>query len=350
MKRFAPLLVIWCLSFGFSESQNFTSLGFTDISGIPQVLTDGQQLNLSGYIRNDGNTASLGAVDIYLSINGNVESVQNNFLIGGSLQPGDSVLWNYNGYVFNNTIMSPGHNDILIWPTSPSSNPNADSKSDTLLKHTFLADEAAFRMSRDMVKGLEEGEPFEQDVFYQLKWKTINAGIATSSESIKFFFQFEGCAPIMIGEVSGAYAPGDSVELEWTQLPGFRLNDFIQQYCPTVEKPDWVRFWAQEKMEVPPVSWADFEVLGPVNTPSPSAYHCTVYPNPSSGKLFVTLEGVDHLSITKMEIVDGAGKPVRSGNSFSSELDLHDISGGLYFLKIFSGNELLLVKEFSVNK
>ncbi len=67
-----------------------------------------------------------------------------------------------------------------------------------------------------------------------------------------------------------------------------------------------------------------------------------VYPNPTNGKFYVSSTGF-HVDINKVELVDMFGKVVKSFsgnfNAENMEFDVSDLSAGVYFLHILSGNQ-----------
>lgn len=84
-----------------------------------------------------------------------------------------------------------------------------------------------------------------------------------------------------------------------------------------------------------------------VNTMSVSEFENAtyfVYPNPTYS--FVTISGKDNSQIDSVVITDISGKMVQTKtiNMVTAKIDLSDLSNGIYFAKVKSGNNLSVVK------
>jgi len=79
-----------------------------------------------------------------------------------------------------------------------------------------------------------------------------------------------------------------------------------------------------------------------------------VYPNPSDGNIYVSIEGNDMYSQTYlMEIIDISGKVVYPKvwlNSNSNYINLENLNSGFYFVRIYKGIKLLNTRKLIINK
>jgi hypothetical protein len=75
-----------------------------------------------------------------------------------------------------------------------------------------------------------------------------------------------------------------------------------------------------------------------------------LYPNPSNGMVYLSVE--NNNSIKNMEVFNAQGELIliqSSKNNHSSQLDLRSQSNGLYLLKIYTINGIV-IKRFSIAK
>lgn len=77
---------------------------------------------------------------------------------------------------------------------------------------------------------------------------------------------------------------------------------------------------------------------------SKNKFFIEVYPNPSSN--FIRIEYSDDLTIKKLEIIDIYGNIVRRSNYISKELDISNLSNGIYILNFLLDNEKQIVRRF----
>ena len=71
----------------------------------------------------------------------------------------------------------------------------------------------------------------------------------------------------------------------------------------------------------------------------------SVYPNPTNS--FVTISGKDNSQVIESVVItDFLGKTVQAKtvNMVTTKIDLSDLSNGIYFAKVKSGNNLSIVK------
>jgi hypothetical protein len=67
-----------------------------------------------------------------------------------------------------------------------------------------------------------------------------------------------------------------------------------------------------------------------------------IYPNPTTG--MVTITNQDNLAIDKIEIVDVLGKIVSVKTENTSQIGISEMTNGLYFLKMYSGENVFVKK------
>jgi hypothetical protein len=67
-----------------------------------------------------------------------------------------------------------------------------------------------------------------------------------------------------------------------------------------------------------------------------------VYPNPTNG--IITISNQDNLTIEKVEIVDVLGKIVSVKTENTSQIGISEMTNGLYFLKMYSGENVFVKK------
>lgn len=81
---------------------------------------------------------------------------------------------------------------------------------------------------------------------------------------------------------------------------------------------------------------------GAVSVPNLDNKQFTLYPNPSRGSLHIEK---GNFSFEKYSIINSIGQKVKEG-SFISNLDLSDLSDGLYFLSLITSNNETFTKQF----
>ena len=67
----------------------------------------------------------------------------------------------------------------------------------------------------------------------------------------------------------------------------------------------------------------------------------SIYPNPTTGKVTISVENE---TIDKIEIIDFVGKVVAVKNTASSQIDMSEMANGIYIFKIFSGATVIQKK------
>jgi len=75
---------------------------------------------------------------------------------------------------------------------------------------------------------------------------------------------------------------------------------------------------------------------------------CKIYPIPSTGLINISADYNLHASIT-IEIVTAIGEKIYTSNTFQSVIDLSNIDNGLYYLKLYSANAIV-VKPIIISK
>ncbi|MGL5889358.1 MAG: T9SS type A sorting domain-containing protein [Bacteroidia bacterium] len=85
------------------------------------------------------------------------------------------------------------------------------------------------------------------------------------------------------------------------------------------------------------------------NADSAAAVLYNVFPNPASNQLTVTFEGLNRANVT-LEILDVTGKIIRTqalaDGSSRADLDVSDLSAGIYVIRLYTGEEQLMNQSF----
>jgi hypothetical protein len=194
MKSLYRLYFFLVLSLSVTVSQAQPSLGLSNLAGFPDVITQGTQYNVTGWIVNTGNASFVGNLDIEMLVNGtDLLHVSNNFHVANPLQPGDSVLWTENNYTFPPGQFRLGNNDVIIWSTAPSS---SSTESDSLGKPIYFTNSAAFRLQNS---GFEVfGEYADLDDEYTFLVDVTNEGNKKANDGIDLFVKMNWFAPVLL--------------------------------------------------------------------------------------------------------------------------------------------------------
>jgi hypothetical protein len=177
MKSLYRLYFFLVLSLSVTVSQAQPSLGLSNLAGFPDVITQGTQYNVTGWIVN--------GTDLL--------HVSNNFHVANPLQPGDSVLWTENNYTFPPGQFRLGNNDVIIWSTAPSS---SSTESDSLGKPIYFTNSAAFRLQNS---GFEVfGEYADLDDEYTFLVDVTNEGNKKANDGIDLFVKMNWFAPVLL--------------------------------------------------------------------------------------------------------------------------------------------------------
>lgn len=328
--RFCTSLV-FLLAVTFCQAQ--PSLGFSNLAGFPDVINQGAQYNLSGWIVNRGNAAYTGNVDIEMQANlGNVLSITNNFAIS-ALQPGDSVLWTKNNHNFPPGQFRLGNNDILVWPTIPSMS-NVDT--DTLGKPVYFTDVAAFRLEN---LGFETfGEYANVDARYSFLCFATNVGTEMSTEGVELYARMAGHNPVLLAESFGGVPVGGIVE--------FTVQDFSVKEIFGLEAVDLtlggkmlVDFFALEKVGLlEPVNMVRINVSSVLALTNSLVDDVKVYPNPSTANLNIDLPNGMLAELLQVRDIQGRLVHTASGTAI---LNLSDLPAGTYTLEVTTEQALV---------
>lgn len=89
----------------------------------------------------------------------------------------------------------------------------------------------------------------------------------------------------------------------------------------------------------------NLEAVGYLDSPEISEFDIKLYPNPVKGSI-LNVE-IPNLDIFKYRIVDILGKTVSSGSS-EGKIDISELDGGMYFIEVNDGDEIL-TKKFIKN-
>ena len=139
---------------------------------------------------------------------------------------------------------------------------------------------------------------------------------------------------------------GDTLSLDATDL--IAGTNYLTVYIQ--DTSELLRVNAHDQIHLYSVLWTiENEVLGSDRIKGElNVIDINIYPNPTSGILNVNIDKVpDRYFNIRMDVVDASGKVARSSsfeNKELMELDLHDLSAGSYFVKIYFGNVHLATK------
>ena len=112
------LVMTACLSsFGFGQ------VHFKTVDWLGPVIVEGISYTATAYMYNDGPDTLIGEVNVYaraiFPFPLQDRKISENFMLPDTVFPGDSVLIDFPSMIFSVTHLTPGLNDIIIWPEAP---------------------------------------------------------------------------------------------------------------------------------------------------------------------------------------------------------------------------------------
>ncbi len=162
-------------------------------------------------------------------------------------------------------------------------------------------------------------------------------------------FVHTGVEPPFSGSVSGGgyYAHGEPVILNATPNDGFEFDSWA---LPDQENS--LRSQKHFEFTMPDHEvfvQANFKQLTNITTPQKQDYELSIYPNPATHLLHITLK--HHPGKISFTLIDLLGRPALKKEKymdqqgyFSQQFDLSNVESGLYLLKIRLENEILTRK------
>ncbi len=315
----------WC--------QGQALLGFTNTDGFPQVVAQGNQYDVSGWIINRGTVAFSGVLGIYLKPDSNTTlTIDNNFNVSNALLPGDSVLWTRSNYNFPPGHFRLGNNDVLIWPTSPVIGLDVDY--DTISSVIYYTESAAFRLANADFAAYPNGmELFGR---YDISARATNLSQLANDHDVCLYAKIPGKAPLCLDQETGQYGYNDVALFD---APQFKIWDrFGLTAADTIGGViDQITFYALETdTSLNPLN----EVVLPLNrivglrdemhTPGVG-----VYPNPFTSVLHIDIPA-DWKADAMVQLHDIAGRMVMHQRLQANSLDLSNLPAGSYLLEIQS--------------
>jgi hypothetical protein len=318
-------LIILLLPFAVCHAQ--PSLGLSNLAGFPDVVTQGTNYNVSGWIVNSGNTAFTGNLDIEMLVNGtDLLHVTNNFNVQTPLQPGDSVYWMESNYTFPPGQFRYGNNDVLIWPTAPS---NSSAESDSLGKPVYFANSAAFRLHNT---GFEVfGEYADLEDKYTFLATVTNEGNKEAIDGVDLFVKMNWFAPVLLRHYD--------IEIDVNDTEEFVIEDFnileafrIAHGDLTRNEPLVLEFFALEHaVQLDPINERSVPVSKVTGLQYLPSEGLIVYPNPSAGDLKIVMpNGVQAI---QLDIFDMQGRLVHSQGT-SDVIEGALLPAGTYVLEV----------------
>ncbi len=327
MKSLYRLYFFLVLSLSVTVSQAQPSLGLSNLAGFPDVITQGTQYNVSGWIVNRGNVAFSGSIDMKMLVNGtDLLSVTNNFIIQTQLLPGDSVLWTENNYTFPPGQFRLGNNDVIIWSTAPS---NSSAESDSLGKPVYFTNSAAFRLENVGFEVFGEYADLEEN--YTFLPTVTNEGNKEANEGVDLFVKMNWFAPVLLRHYDVEVDINETVEFvieDFNVLETFRIgHGDLDRNEPLI-----LEFFALEHdIQMDPINERAVPVSKVTGLQSLSSEELIVYPNPSNGDFKVVVP--NGLQAIGFDVFDLQGKLVHSQDA-TDIVAFSSIPAGTYLLEV----------------
>jgi hypothetical protein len=307
------------------------SLGFTNLSGFPTVVTQGSQYNVNGWIINSGTASFTGIVSIELKPDsGTVITVDNNFNVSSPLLPGDSIFWSRTNYTFPSGHFRNSNNGVMIWPTASVGGDPVDS--DTLGMIIYYSDGSAFRLSQAGFGVYSGGITLDQN--YDLHTLAINLSDQKNTQDVCLYAQVEGRVPMCIMQKSGEYELNEEVDFDLIDL---NIVDKFSLSATEKALVDQVAFYA---MEVGDTDEALNKIIVPVQgfvgiSPLQASSVLRAYPNPFDHQLTVQVPD-DWKADAQIKLRDLSGRLVYQQAFASTTIELGTMAAGSYLLEIES--------------
>jgi hypothetical protein len=327
---------IWALlALGGIEAWAQASLGFTNANGFPTVIVGSQNYTLSGWLKNTGNVAFSGQLDIRIKIDtSSAITVQNNFNVNPPLQPGDSTFWQRNNYNFPPGHFRMSNNDVLIWPTLPSGGPGINI--DTLHMQMFYTSGSA--LETEYVRTHPGGNGNGPGVRgrYAMHIKGNNVSPKSTVNPICVYVRTNGTEAKCAGTVKGPLHQGDKVSV-WIQ--DFCIQEFfgISNDDPKLYDIDRLYIYMQEVGEdFNPYNIVELPVERLVgNHDATDRNAVQVFPSPFDNELQIKLPHAMRPD-AQLRLYDLRGKLVHQQALQTEVVDLSALPPGSYMLEVTS--------------
>jgi hypothetical protein len=312
------------------------TIGFTSVAGFPNVVAQGTQYNLSGWLINRGPQSFSGSMDIeLLSDNGNSLTLDNAFSVPGVMQPGDSVYWSRNNYNFPPGHFRQGNNDVLIWPTLPS---GGDFIGDSIGLQVYFTTGSAFRMIASGFEPFDDGVCLDCD--YDLHLKAENVSSQTNTSDLCLYVQLSDGSTRCVMQNAGSFAMNEVAQFH---LDDFNVMDEFGLAVEDLARIDWIEFYSKESglmMEplnriVVPVESATVGHATPTTDPG-----IAVYPNPFTQTLKIVVP-TSWRADAQVRLLDFAGRTAYAGSYAASAIELPMLAAGAYILEVRSSKGIM---------
>lgn len=316
-------------------------LSLATLDSFPMVVHNGASYRFGTYIHNTGSSNSPAVITLnWAKVNGPAHQIDF-FQMGGPIKPADSVYWTVTSYTFPSASLSPGKNDILVWPALPSGNTRPINL-DTLSKEVYFAERAAFRMDQGMIQGVGKslipGSPHNLMLYAQ------NVGPLGNRHPVAFFMQIGQLAPVKLGVYQGTVQPGDSAGLS---VQGFDLLHYVTGPPAIIaQNHPKVSFWAESNASQPAVSKGVIPIFSPLThvEPSSGSHSIALHPNPSGGIVALRLAPELLHTVTGIELLDVEGRKLLSVDKNTRVLNLQDQPKGVYLISVRTEHGILVKK------
>lgn len=226
-------------------------LSVVDLDAFPDTIVAGQPYDLSVDIINSGNTNIPAPVSILLSINGDTPTYLDQNVSSGVMEPGDTLHWNVDDYIFNSARFGGGgvSNGIIVWPTALNVVSPDSGTTDVIFVNT-----GGFKVSNTLIHGLPSLVDF--NAFYAVNFKTVNLDNSPNQRPVEFLVQLDDKTPVQITSVNGTIPVGDTAT---AQLGNFNLavlyGDEIEQDSNFITEAHTIYIWAMEQGKN---NWVEF--------------------------------------------------------------------------------------------
>lgn len=329
MKHLVSLLFACCVL----ASASFAQLGLSPIVVAPDTVIQGTQDQITVFLSNDTNITLTGQVDIVVAADSsNQVAVTETVVI--SIAPGDTSGFTIDVDFSAVNGFEPGGNIVLIWPEMPN-----NGGVDTLMHnvHVLPPLPAADFDSLGCDPGPQAVPPvLHQD--FDLTWSIWNRGSDPVTRGFEVAIAtYDGPTLTEVKVVGNqnvsalqpnTSSPGFSSDFELNLIQQFGDGGNVIVVWPRMPNNSTDTFITVDSL------WITVEVasLGIEGPESPYLDNVKVFPNPSSGLVYVRFLGGNE-PIERVTVTDINGRIVEQ-HGYTPELDFSSYPAGYYFVKV----------------